>query len=196
MVGIVLFGWSKGRGQINLVDKLLLRGPKTLRRRLLNRLAADGRNETRKNITSQGRGTWAKLSKWTAAQTGRRKALITLRRFVGVKKANSKAMSAATVFRSPGDFTLTQHHTGFTELAKGGVVKIPLKRPGALDKKGKLNTKGAKEVSFKDTTAKVVPARPVWPDRKQLKPIIRKNILLFVKDLQKALARKAAKRRG
>ncbi len=194
MVGIVLFGWRKGRGQINLVDKLLLRGSRPLRRKLLNRLAASGRDQTRRNITTQGRGMWAKLSKWTSAQTGRRKALVTLRKFVGIKRASSKAMSAATIFRSPGDYTLTQHHTGFTETPKGGVVKVALKRPGALDKEGKLKVKQAKVVSFRDNTAQVVPARPVWPDRKQLKPIIRKNISLFVKELQTALARKARRR--
>lgn len=191
MVGIVLFGWKRGRGQITLVDKLLLRGTKPLRRKLLNRLAASGRDQTRRNITTQGSGTWAKLSKWTRAQTGRRKALVTLRKFVGVKKARGKALSAATIFRSPGDYTLTQHHTGFTETPQGGVVKVELKRPGALDKKGKLKVKAAKVVSFRDNTAQVTPARPVWPSRKQLKPIIRKNISLFVKELQAALAKKA-----
>lgn len=194
MVGIVLFGWRKGRGQINLVDKLLLRGSKPLRRKLLNRLARSGRDQTRRNITTQGKGTWAKLSKWTSAQTGRRKALVSLRKYVGIKKASSKGLSSATIFRSPGDYTLTQHHTGFTEPAQGGVVKVELKRPGALDKKGKLRTKGQKVVSFKDNTPQVVPARPVWPSRKQLKPIIRKNIGLFVKELQAALARKASRR--
>ncbi len=194
MVGLVLFGWRKGRGQINLVDKLLLKGNKPLRRKLLNRLAAGGRDATRKNITTQGNGTWEKLSKWTRAQTGRRKALVTLRKFVGVKRASSKAMSASTIFRSPGDFTLSQHHTGFTELPKGGIVKVELKRPGALDKKGKLRTKNQKVVSFKDDTQQVVPARPVWPSRKQLKPIIRKNILRFVKELEAALAKKARRK--
>jgi hypothetical protein len=194
MVGIVLFGWSKGRGQITLVDKLMLSGGRPLRRKLLNRLAAGGRDATKRNITTQGRGTWEKLSKWTRAQTGRRKALVSIRKFVGVKRANSKATKAMTVFRSPGDYTLTQHHTGFTELATGGVVKIELKRPGALDKKGKLRTKGAKTVAFKDTNQKIVPARPVWPNRKQLQPIIRKSIRLFVKEFQAALARKARRR--
>lgn len=81
-----------------------------MRRKLLNKLASRGRDMTRKNITTQGKGTWAPLSKWTRAQTGRRKALITLRPFIVAKKATTRGLKASVVFRSPGGFTLTQHH--------------------------------------------------------------------------------------
>ena len=190
MVGIVLFGWDKGKARINLVSKLMTKGPKTARRRLMNRLAASGRDETRKNITSQGRGTWPKLSAWTMAQTGRRKALITLRKFVGVKKAGPSAIRASTIFRSPGDFTLTQHHTGFTEPPEAGIVKIELKRPGVLGNKGKLQAKGKSSVAFRDTKTKVVPPRPVWPSRRQVKALIRKNVAKWRDDMIRALERK------
>ncbi|MEE8606706.1 MAG: hypothetical protein V3S55_03800 [Nitrospiraceae bacterium] len=180
-----LFGWLEASAKLKAVDKGMVSGPKRLKKKLLNRLAASGRDQARKNITTQGSGTWVKLSKWTRAQTGRRKALVTLRKFIGVKKANPAATRSATVFRSPGEYTLTQHHTGFTEPATGKVVKIPLKTPAALGQK----FKGKSEAVFKDNRPHETPARPVWPEGRQLRKLIARNIRLWRNDLRKHLRR-------
>lgn len=168
MVSAILFGWTQAKRKINLVDRALVVGPKRFRKALLNRLARAGQKASRRAITTQGGGTWAPLSNWTKAQTGRRKPLVTLRKFIGVKRANSAATKSATVFRSPGAFTLTQHHEGFTEPASGTVVKIALRRPTALGKKlaGKVN------ITFKDNREKSVPARPVWPRGRKLRKMV------------------------
>lgn len=186
MIRAVLFGWDEAKRQIRIVDREIAHGPKTIRKRLLNRLAAAGRDAARRNITTQGGGRWDKLSPWTMAQTGRKKALITLRKFITVKKANAAGTRSATIFRSPGDYSLTQHHRGFTEAATGTVVKIALKRPTALGSK----FKGKKVVAFKDNRDKEVPARPVWPEGKQLHKIITRNIRLWRADMRRALARR------
>ena len=98
-----------------------------MRRRLLNDLARKGRDISRGNIASQGGGTWPPLSKWTRAQTGRRKALLAQIPRITAILANAAARTAVVIFTSPGNWTLTQHHFGFTEPAENKVVKIPMK---------------------------------------------------------------------
>lgn len=156
-----------------------------MRRKLLNRLVARARDMTRKNITTQGKGSWKPLSKWTVAQTGRRKALITLRKFVGVKKATARAMRAAVVFRSPGDFTLTQHHLGYKDEADGGVVRLKLKRPGALGLPSKVTEK-----SFVDKRSRQVPARPVWPSTSATLRMVRREARKWRREVDRRLSRR------
>ena len=67
---IILSGWKRARNTVFLVERDLFRGPKTMRKKLLTRLARAGRDQTRSNITNQGPG-WKPLSKWTVARTGR-----------------------------------------------------------------------------------------------------------------------------
>ena len=170
---IILFGWKRARNTVLLVDRDLFRGPKTMRKKLLNRLARAGQNQTRKNITNQGPG-WKPLSKWTVARTGRRKALLSARPRVGVIRANPAGTRSATVFRSPEQWTLTQHHDGFREPPAKGPMKIPLKRPKALGLPPKtpfiiLPRRGAVEV----------PARPVWPRGPQLRAIMKKELRIW-----------------
>lgn len=172
MISAILFGWTQARGRINLIDREIASGPKRFRKMLLTRLARAGQKMTRRNITTQGGGTWAPLSDWTKAQTGRRKALVTIRKFVGIKRANANATKSATVFRSPGLWSLTQHHQGFVERPTGKVVKIDLKRPTALGSKLKSKV----SVTFKDNREKVVPARPVWPRGRKLKLLVVREV--------------------
>ncbi len=156
-----------------------------MRRRLLNRLVSRSRDMTRKNITSQGKGSWRPLSKWTMAQTGRRKALITLRKFIGVKKASPRALRAAVVFRSPGNFTLTQHHFGFKDKATGGIVRLELKRPGALGLPSKVKSK-----TFVDKHSRDVPARPVWPSLSATLRMVRSEARKWRREVDRRLSRR------
>jgi hypothetical protein len=170
---VILFGWKRARNTILLVDRDLFRGPKTMRKKLLNRLAREGRDQTRKNITAQGPG-WAPLSKWTVARTGKKKALLSARPKVGVVRANPAGTRSATVFRSPGDWTLTQHHDGFREGPASGPMKIPLKRPKALG----LPPKTPFIILPKRGEVKV-PARPVWPEGAQLRRLMSRNLRIW-----------------
>lgn len=179
------FGMRRAKRMFKRASGDLTGATPVMRRKLMNKLASGGRDIVRRNITTQGGGTWAPMSKWTKAQTGRRKLLVTLRKFVGVKKATPRAKSAAVVFRSPGDFTLTQHHDGFTDHAKGGVVRIALKRPGALGLPSKVATK-----AFVDKNDRNVPARPVWPSQRQIASLIRRETAKWRREMDARLNRR------
>lgn len=168
MALVAWVGMARARRQFQQLARDVTGNNPVMQRRLMNKLASKARDMTRRNITTQGLGAWKKLSKWTVAQTGRRKALVTLRKFIVVKKAKGRATSASVVFNSPGDFTLTQHHDGYADPALGTVVKIELKRPGALGLPRKQTSK-----SFVDKRNRQVPARPVWPEGARLFKMLR-----------------------
>lgn len=179
------FGMKRARRMFKRAAGDLGGANPVMRRRLINKLASRARDMTRRNITTQGGGKWAKLSKWTQAQTGRRKALITLRKFVTVKKSTRSGLRASVIFRSPGAFTLTQHHDGFTDPAKGDVVKIVLRRPGALGLPPKATSK-----SFVDRSNRRVPARKVWPEGRALAVMIRVEAAKWRRELDRRLSRR------
>ncbi len=187
MAGAIVkwFGMRKARRLFKRAAGDLTGANPVMRRRLMNKLAAGGRDITRRNITTQGGGRWAPMSKWTRAQTGRRKLFVTLRKYIVAKKASARAMRASVVFRSPGDFSLTQHHTGYTDPAKGDVVKIALKKPGALGLSPKTTVK-----AFVDKRSRTVPARPVWPSTRQVAILIRKETAKWRRQLDARLRRR------
>lgn len=126
---------------------------------LMSRIARELRDRTRKRITSQGEGTWAPLSKWTQARTGRRKALVTLRKNV---KARWNADEAAIYFEPVSNkWDLTDHHRGFTSPAVNGKrMSWNLVRPTAIGLR-------QNKISIMSRKASVIPARDVWStDRK------------------------------
>lgn len=161
-------GMRRARRQFEQLARDVAGNNPTMQRRLMNRLASKARDMTRRNITTQGLGSWKALSKWTVAQTGRRKALVTLRKYIVAKKAKGRSTKASVVFNSPGNFTLTQHHDGYDDPALGTVVKIALKKPGALGLPRKQTHK-----SFLDKKSRKVPARPVWPEGVRLFKMLR-----------------------
>lgn len=169
-IDVILRGWTRANNLLKVVDKDLFRGPKRFRRKLLNRVARGARDASRSNIRSQGGGKWPPLSKWTRAQTGRRKALIDQIPRILATLANRAAMSSAVIHNSPGDWSLNQHHTGFTEPPTNKVVKIELKNPGLL------GLKRVKEKYFVDNEPTVVPRRPIWPEGRQLKRLMEVEI--------------------
>lgn len=166
-------------------ERDLTGGNPIMRKRLMNRLVSKARDMTRRNITTQGGGTWAPLSKWTIAQTGRKKALITLRKFIVAVKAKGRGRTAKVVFQSPGNFTLSQHHDGYTDPAEGGIVKIALKKPGALKLPAKTKVKG-----FVDKRSRKVPARPVWPEGRKLFLMLQRETRIWAREMERRLQRR------
>lgn len=167
------------------IDKSLFTGL-TVRwkRKLMNDMAGAGVKATRDAIRTQGFGSWEPLSKWTKARTGRRKVLSGMEKHVKPKLSRSGAMRAAVLFRSPGDWTLTQHHRGFTKKPTNKVIKVALKKPGLLGLKSK------KEVFFKDDTETKVPARKVWPVGARLDRMVTSTTNKWVADYKRWLATK------
>lgn len=98
--------------------------------KLMTRLGRRGRDYARARITSQGDGTWAPLSKWTRAKTGRRKALITER--PRIKFRHVKAGVVIYHDSPSNEWDLAKHGRGFTRPAVRGKVVIPLKAPRIL----------------------------------------------------------------
>lgn len=121
---------------------------------LFGALGRTMRNDVKKNITTQGQGSWPKLSKWTRAKTGRRKALITERKRITFV-IKPRRVEIGYQERS-ADWNLTKHHRGFTTTGfKGKKVTIPLKNPRPLGIKSET-------ITILSAKPSVVPARNVW----------------------------------
>lgn len=177
-------GMAQARRMFKRTARDLTGSNPIMKRKLMNRLVSKARDMTRRNITTQGLGTWAPLSKWTIAQTGRRKALITLRKFIVARRAKGKGRTASVIFLSPGDFTLTQHHDGYTDPARGGIVKIALKKPSALGLPTSASFK-----SFRDKRSRQVPARHVWPTGRRLFLMLRRETKIWAREMEQRLQR-------
>lgn len=130
---------------------------------LFGALGRKVRDDVRKRITTQGDGSWAPLSKWTRARTGRRKALITERsRVTFIVKPNR--VEIVYIERS-NNWNLTKHHRGFKNSGfSGKKVTIPLRNPGALKVSGN-------SLTILSAKPSVVPARTVWTPAGKLRRI-------------------------
>lgn len=138
------------------------------------------RDDVRRRITTQGDGSWAPLSKWTRARTGRRKALITERRRV-VFIVKPKRLDIVYLERS-SEWDLTSHHRGFTTPGfRGKKAVIPLRNPSALGVKGN-------SITIFSAKPSKVPARPVWTPRNK--------ILRILKPITSAWVRKQLEKRA
>jgi hypothetical protein len=124
------------------------------------------RNDVRKNITTQGNGSWDKLSKWTRARTGRRKALVTERSRIKFRIRNTRRVEIGYEERESG-WNLTDHHRGFTSSGfKGKKVVIPLRNPKPL---GVTDDK----ITILSAKPSVVPSRKVWGSLNRTVKIVR-----------------------
>lgn len=131
---------------------------------LLNRLGRAFRDQSRQHITDQSYGgqKWAPLSKWTKARTGRNKALLKQRERIIFRTAPGRLEVGYR--EEEAGWNLTKHHKGFRTLGvTGKLMRVPLVRPTALNPVPKGNAK-----FFTKSKAAVVPARPIWPDRKMI----------------------------
>jgi len=122
------------------------------------------RDDARRRITTQDGGSYPKLSKWTRAKTGRRKALIT-------ERNNIQFRLVAGVLQigheGSGGWELTSHEKGFT--LPGLAEMFTVKRPNFLAP-GR-NLKGDQVTVFGKRPSKV-PARRVFPTQAEANVIL------------------------
>lgn len=124
------------------------------------------RNYVRKTITMQGRKRpYKPLSWWTKKRTGRNKALITLRNRI---KFFSDRNSASIYFDGQGlDFSITNHHFGFTSPAVSGKrMVVP-------------NPSGGILAAFSSRRKSVIPPREVWPQFREVRRLVRREFRNF-----------------
>ena len=153
-------------------DQLAARG----RRKLFSRIARDLRDLTRRRITSQGGGTWKPLSKWTKARTGRRKALITLRKRIKAKWDNDSARVFFEV--SSPEWDITDHHKGYTSRrVRGKRMTVPLKNPAAIGH-------NKSTITFSNRKASITPARKIWLSQKQTKTFVKRNLARYTREIE------------
>lgn len=139
------------------------------RRKLFARIARKLRDLTRRRITTQGDGSWKPLSRWTKERTGRRKALLPLRKNIKAKWNNNEA---TVVFeRTSPDWDATTHHQGATSPAVKG------KRMTFLLANGKRRT-------FFNRKASVIPARRIWLSQKMTRIQVNRILRDYTKEIE------------
>ena len=139
---------------------------------LLNRVGRAVRDFSRNKITTQGDGKWEPLSKWTRAKTGRRKALITLRKNIDYDVQRE----SVRIYDSDPRQLLAKHSAGYTNPPKEGPLAIgPLVKPGLLKHSGPyLWVRGTREA--------VVPRRNVWGTKLERNRVINPITVKWVRD--------------
>lgn len=131
---------------------------------LWRQLAVPLKADVKTRLSTADGGRWAKPSRWIKAKKNARKVLTGLTSRI---KSRYTPTTLSVYFESPGDWTLTQHHDGFTKPAEGRHVLIPIKNPRPLGL-----SRGTKWFSFFHRKASVVPARKVWPSEAEAEAII------------------------
>lgn len=164
--------------QIAALETRLLRGKNAL----LSKVAIALRGDVRKRIGSQDSGSWPPISKWGRAK-GKARALSGAGALV---KSRVKAGVGQVYAETPPDeygnnWSLTQHHKGFTnKIESGSVVIIPLRNPSALGLPRNRTT-----FSFIERRAGKTPGRKIWPTREEgnavMRPIASKWLVAMVK---------------
>jgi len=139
---------------------------------LMNAIGRALRDDARRRITTQDGGTYAPLSKWTRAQTGRRKALITERKNISFKLVGGVLQIG---HQSPGNWSIQQHEKGFVE--QNASETITLRNPKALK-----DVRGT-QFFVKNPKASVVPARKVFANNAEAESIARKKANEWVKKI-------------
>lgn len=142
-----------------------------------NRLGRALRDDARNRITTQDNGNYDKLSKWTRARTGRRKALITERKNINFRISGGTLVIGHS---AKGDWNIEMHEKGFrTPGFSGRSVTIPLKNPRALKNVSgnSITIRGAKE--------SVVPARRVFSTEAEATRIGEPIVVRWIKDIIK-----------
>jgi hypothetical protein len=188
-MAVTVVGLDNLRGALSELEVAFGDGARG-RRQLLTRLTRAFRDATRNNISRQsGNGvSWKRLSNWTVAKTGRRKALITLRD--RIKTQVNKNAGIVYFEQDHPRWNLTMHHKGFTSRAvKGKRMSIPIRFP-AINIAGRTrnlvstnDALGSRLVITK-RKASVIPPRPVWPEGKEAGQLVNKGLqdyLAFVR---------------
>lgn len=123
--------------------------------------------DARRRIATQGGGSWAPLSKWTRARTGRDLALITEMENISFKLIGGQLVIGHD---SDGSWSLDDHEKGFTT-APDVPSTISLKRPELLGVTGN-------SIHIRRAKNSITPARRVFPNQAEahdvVEPIVRK----------------------
>ena len=127
-------------------------------------LAIPFKADVKQRLATEDGGRWAKPSKWIKAKKNSRKVLNGLQSRIR-SKYTQQALNI--YFDSPGEWTLTQHHDGFTKLPELRNVTIPIKNPRPLGL-----SRGSKWFRFFHGKPSVVPARKVWPSEAEAVAIV------------------------
>ena len=141
----------------------------------LNKIGRLVRDYSRDKITTQDNGKWEKLSKWSQAKTGRRKALITLRGGIVYRKI----ANGVEVYDKDPRQLLAKHSRGYTNPPGSGRVFIPLKNPGKLSPGPNLTSRG---IFIRRWVPGTVPRRNVWGTREERDRIIMPIIRQWVRE--------------
>jgi len=144
----------------------------------LRRVGRALRDDARLRITTQDGGTYAPLSKWTKAKTGRRKALITERKNIQFKLT---AGAIQVGHEGSAGWELTSHEKGFT--LPGMPETFTLKRPNFLAPGP--NLKGDQVTVFGKKPSKV-PARRVFPTRAEANVILVREAEKWINNILKS----------
>lgn len=142
------------------------------RQQVFARIGWHMRDYVRDTIRMGGRGEpFAPLSDWTIARTGRTRPLITLADRIQSRSTNDDAQ----VYFAPipgKNFTINQHHRGYTRPAIVGLQVVPIK-------------KGLSRY-FMSSQAIEVPARKIWPTGQETSKEITKYVHEWINSGAKA----------
>lgn len=137
------------------------------------------RDEVRRRFTTQGDGSWAPLSPWTVATTGRRKPLIGLRDRIHSRIVGDDV--AEVYFDAPSDeWSIDMHDKGFISPAvEGKRMAWSLARPSAVGMRRQY-------ISLQSRGASIIPARRVWLTAKETRDIVNAEVEAFARLVEAA----------
>jgi hypothetical protein len=178
-----------GMRRANAIIKGVMRDAEKVRP-LLTRIGRSLRDDSKKRISSQDGGTYAPLSKWTRARTGRRKAFITQRKGIGFRVKGPLLSIGHTVIHTDTSdnkqWNFNQHARGFTTPAGTHPVSIKIRNPKAL-KKPRPEPGGM--MILHKYKKQETPARQVFPNPFQAQRIIRRDAEIWLRNIAKRAAR-------
>jgi len=148
------------------------------RRRVLRRIAGALRDKVRNRFSTQGDGTWAPLSDWTRARTGRRKALMPLQRRI---KSRVEGDRAEVYFDAPTDeWNIEMHNRGFKSKAvEDKRMVIPMASGGSIGVRGS-------RLIIKNRRMSVIPARRIWLTASETRATLNEELDAFAAELERA----------
>lgn len=137
------------------------------------------RDAVRLRFTTQGHGTWAPLSSWTKARTGRRKALLPLRERIEFRVLGS---TGAEVFFNPPapGASIEGHHRGFVSPpVENKKMSVSLRAPQILGRSGSY-------IAFTNRRASLIPVRRVWLTQAETRVVVEAELDDFARRLERA----------
>jgi len=147
---------------------------------LLSLVIKGFQDQVKKNLRDQGSeyGKWEPASKWITAKKGTSKLFEGADQYVRVRNAPGRS---EVVFDSPGNWTLTEHQSGFTVPPTGRIVVLDLKAPAVIGATGS-------RFAFISRRPSKVPARRMWPTDNKAKETAEPLVIRWAKALEASIA--------